>query len=121
MQKSTPFAPDPLIYRHVEPTTAEQHGCSFESLGGSNAPNSVPNATPTPQTGSLSLVDEQISSPFMCLPVQFGDLAVSAMVDAGETHNFLTTSFLLKLQDSPSFLLLIPCQFQVKLADGGVV
>ena len=118
MQAGTPFAPDLLIYGHVEPNTAEQRRCSFESPGGSSAPSLVPNATPTPQTGSLSLVDEQTSAPFMFLPVQFGDLAVSALVDSGAMHNFLTASLLPKLQDSPSFVSIVPCQLQVTLADG---
>ena len=78
----------------------------------------MPNATPTPQTGSLSLVDEQTSAPFVFLPVQFGDLAVSALVDSGAMHNFLAASLLPKLRDSPSF---VPCQLQVTLADGVVV
>ena len=57
----------------------------------------MPNATQTPQTGSLSLVSEQTSAPVVFLPVKFGDLAVSAMIDSGATHNFLTTSLLPKL------------------------
>ena len=59
MQAGTLFAPNLLIYGHVEPNTAEQRRCSFESPGGSSAPSLVSNTTPTPQTGSLSLVDEQ--------------------------------------------------------------
>ena len=97
MQAGTPFAPDPLIYGHVKPNIVEQCRCSFRSPGGSSTPSSVPNATPTPQTSSLSLVDEQTSAPFMFLPVQFGDLAVSALVDFGAIHNFLVASFLPKL------------------------
>ena len=81
----------------------------------------MPNATPTPQTGSLSLVDEQTSAPFVFLPVQFGDLAVSALVDSGAMHNFLAASLLPKLRDSPSFVSIVPCQLQVTLVDGGVV
>ena len=121
MQARTFFAPNLLTYGHVEPNTAGQRRCSFESLGGSSAPNLVPNATPTLQTGSLSLVDEQTSALFMLLPVQFGDLAVSALIDSGAKHNFFTASLLPKLRDSPSLVLIIPCQLQVTLADGGVV
>ena len=51
--------------------------------GGSSAPNLVPNATQTPQTGSLSLVAEQTSAPVVFFPVKFGDLAVSALIDSG--------------------------------------
>ena len=97
----------PLICLYMgmlSPIQQSSAGCSFESPGGSSAPSSVPNATPTPQTGSLSLVDEQTSAPFMFLPVQFGDLAVSALVDSGAMHNFLAASLLPKLQDSPSFV-----------------
>ena len=57
----------------------------------------------------------------MFLPVKFGDLAVSALLDSGATHNFIAASFLTKLQDSPSFVSIILCQVQVTLADGGVV
>ena len=62
MQAGTPFGPDLLLYGHIKPYTAEQRRCSFESPGGSSTLNLVPNATPTPQTGSLSLADEQISA-----------------------------------------------------------
>ena len=79
------------------------------------------NTTPTPQTGSLSLVNKQTSAFFVFFPVKFSDLAVSALVDSGATHNFLTAFLLPKLQDSPSFVLIVPCQLQVTLADGGVV
>ena len=79
------------------------------------------NATPTPQTGSLSLVDEQTSAPFIFLPVKFGDLVISALVDSGAMHNFFAAFFLPKLQDSPSFVSIIPYQLQATLADGGVV
>ena len=81
----------------------------------------MPNATSTPQTSNLSLVDEQTSAPFVFLPVKFGDLAVSALVDSGAMHKFLTVSLLPKLRDSPSFLSIVPCQLQVILAEGGVV
>ena len=97
MQADTPFALDLLKYGHVAPNTAEQRRSSFQSPGSSSAPNLVPIATPIPQTGSLSLVDEQTSAPFMFLSVQFGDLAVSALVNSGATHNFLAASFLPKL------------------------
>ena len=81
----------------------------------------MPNATPTLQTGSLSSVDEQTSAPFMFLPVQFGELAVSALVDSWATYNFLAASLLPKLRDLTSFVLIFPCQLQVMLADRGVV
>ena len=121
MQAGTPFAPDLLVYGHVEPNTAEQYRCSFESPGGSSAPSSVPNATPTPWTSSLSLVDEQTSAPFMFLPVQFGDLAVSTLLDFGAMRNFFAASFLPKLCDLPSFVSIVLCQLQITLADGGVL
>ena len=79
------------------------------------------NATPTPQTGSLSLVDEQTSAPFVFWPVKFGDLAVSALINSGAIYNFFAASLLHKLRDSPSFVLIVPCQLQITLADGGVV
>ena len=107
MQAGTLFAPDQLIYRHIEPNTAEQRRCSFESPGGSSAPSSVPNATPTPQTSSLSLVDKQPSAAFMFLPVQFGELAASALVHSGAMHNFFKASLLPKLKNSPSFVSII--------------
>ena len=81
----------------------------------------MPNATPTPKTGSLSLVDEQTSAPFVFLPVHFGALAVSALVDSGAMHSFPTTSLLPKLRDSPCFVSIVPCQLQATLADRGVV
>ena len=81
----------------------------------------MPNATPTLQTGGLSLVDKQIFALFVFLPLQFGDLAISGLVDSGAIHNFLATSLLLKLLDSLSFVSIDPCQVQVTLADGGVV
>ena len=121
MQADTSFAPDLLTYGHVAPNTAEQRRSSFESPGGSSPPSLVPNATLTPQTGSLSLVNEHISAPFLFLPVKFGDLAVFALVNSGATRNFLADSLLPKLQDSPYFVSIISCQFQVTLADGGVV
>ena len=121
MQAGTPFAPDLLMYGHVEPNTTEQCRCSFESPGGSSAPSSVPNATLTPQTGSLSLVDKHTSAPFVFLPVQFGDFAVSTLVDSGAMHSFFAASLLPKLRDLPSFVLTVPCQLQVTLVDRGVV
>ena len=122
MQADTLFSPDLLIYGHVEPNTAEQCRCSFESPGGSSAPHSVANATPTPQTGSLSLIDAADFCSFhVFLPVQFGDLAVSTLVNSGAMHNFLAASLLPKLRDSPSFMSIVPCQLQVTLADGGVM
>ena len=57
----------------------------------------MPIATPTPQIGSLGLVGEQTSAPVVFLPVKFGDLAVSALIDSGATHNFLAVSLLPKL------------------------
>ena len=48
-------------------------------------------------------------------------MAVSALIDSGATYNFLTASLLTKLQDSPSFVSIVPCQLQVNLADRGVV
>ena len=74
-----------------------------------------------PQTGNLSLVAEHISAPVVFLPMKFGDLAVSALFDSGTMHNFLTISLLPKLQNSPSFVSIVPCQLQVSLVDGGVV
>ena len=97
MQADTPFTPDLLTYGHVVPNTAEQHRSSFESPGGSSTPSLVPNVTPTPQTGSLSLVNGQTSAPFVFLPVKFGDLAVSFLVNSGAMHNFLAASLLPKL------------------------
>ena len=121
MQARTPFPLDLLIYGHIAPNTAEQRRCSFESPGGSSAPSLVPNATATPQTANLSLVDEQASDPFVFLRVQLGDLAVSALVDSGEMCNFLAASLLPNLQDSPSFVSIVPCQLQVTLVDRGMV
>ena len=99
MQADTTFATDLLIYGHVVPKSADQHKCSFGCLGGSNAPNLVPNITQTTQTGSLSLVADQTSAPVVFLPVKFGDLAVSALIDSGATYNFLAASLLPKLRD----------------------
>ena len=92
MRAGTPFSPDLLKYGHVVPNTSEQCKSSFESPGGSSAPSLVLNAIPTPQTGSLSLVDEQTCAPFMFLSVQFSDLAVYALVDSGQ---YTTSSQLL--------------------------
>ena len=97
MQADTTFATDLFIYRHVAPKSSDQCKCSFGYPGGSNAPNLVPNATPTPQTGSLSLVSNQTSALIVFLPVKFGDLAVFALINSGATHNFLAASFLNKL------------------------
>ena len=81
----------------------------------------MPIATPTPQTGSFSLFYAQTSALFVFLPVRFGDLAVSVLVDSRAMYNFLTAFFLPKLRDSPPFVSIVPCQLQVTLADGGVV
>ena len=70
MQADITFATDLLIYGHVAPKSADQHKCSFESSGGSSAPNLVLNTTPTPQTGSLSLVAKQTSALVVFLPVK---------------------------------------------------
>ena len=121
MQANTTFTTDLLIYGHVVPKSTDQPKCIFESFGGSNAPNLVPNTNPTPQTGSLSLVTGQASAPVVFLPVKFGDLAASALTDSGAMHNFLTASLLTKLQDSTYFVLIVPCQLQVTLVDGAVV
>ena len=59
----------------------------------------MPIATPTPQIGSFGLVYGQISAPVVFLLVKFGDLAVSALLDSGPTHDFLAPSLLLKLRD----------------------
>ena len=99
MQVDTTFAIDLLTYRHVVPKSADQCKCSFEYPGGSSAPNLVPNATQTPQTGSLSLVTEQTSALVVFLPAKFGDLAVFALVDSRAMHNFLAASLLPKLRD----------------------
>ena len=121
MQAGTPFAPDLFKYKHVVPNTAEQRRSSFESPGSGSAISSVPIACLAPQTGSLSLGDEHTSTPVVFLPVQFSDLAVSALIDSGAMHKFLVASLLLKLSDSPSFVLIVPCQLKVTLADRGVV
>ena len=121
MQADTTFATNLLTYGHVVPKSANQCKCSFECLRGCNAPNLVPNATQTPQTGSLSLVAEKTSTLLVFFPVKFGDLAVSTLINSGATHNFLAVSLLTKLQDSPSFVSIVLCQLQVTLADGGVV
>ena len=97
MQADTTFATDLLIYGHAVPKSANQCKCSFECHGGRSAPNLVPNATQTPQNGSLSLVAEQITALVVFLPVKFDDLAVSALIDSGATHHFLTTSLLTNL------------------------
>ena len=58
VQADTTFATDLPIYGHVTTKSADQPKCIFESSGGINAPILAPNATPTPQPGSLSLVIE---------------------------------------------------------------
>ena len=57
----------------------------------------------------------------MFLPVKFSDLAVSALIDSGATHNFLAAYLLPKLWDKPSFISIILCQLQATLADENVV
>ena len=122
MQADTTFATDLLTYGHVEPKYCRAAQEQFwVAWGSSSAPSLVPNATPTPQTGSLSLVGEQTSAPVVFLLVQFSDLAVSALIDSGAMHNFLAVSLLPKLWDPPSFVSIVPCQLQVTLADRGVV
>ena len=78
----------------------------------------MPNATQPPQTDSLSLVAEKTSAPVVFLLAKFGDLAVYALVDSGAMHNFLAASLLPKLRDSPSLVLIVPCQLQVSLVEG---
>ena len=97
MQADNIFATDLPIYSHIVPKTAEQRRSNFEHSGSGSAPSLVPIATPTPQIGSLGLVGEQISAPFVFLSVKFSDLAVSALLDSGATHNFLAASLLPKL------------------------
>ena len=99
MQADTTFATDLPTYGHVAPKTAEQRKSNFEHSRSGSAPSSVPIATLIPQTGSLILVAKQISAPIVFLPVKFGDLAVSALIDSGEKHNFLAASLLPKLRD----------------------
>ena len=99
MQADTTFATDLPTYEHVAPKTAEQRRSKFEHSGSGSAPSWVPIATPTPQIGSLGLVSEKTSAPVVFLPVKFGDLAVSALIDSGATHNFLAASLLSKLRD----------------------
>ena len=113
MQADTAFATDLLTYGHIVSKSAEQRRSSFKSPGDSSAPNLVPNAPPTPQTGSVSLVTKHTSAPIVFLPVKFSDLTVSALVDSGAMQNFLAASLLPKLQDSPSFVSIVPCQLQV--------
>ena len=81
------------------PKSADQHRSSFESIGGGSAPSLVANATLTPQTGSLSLFGEKTSAPVVFLPVKFGDLVFSTLIDSGATQNFLAASLLPKLRD----------------------
>ena len=59
----------------------------------------MPIATLTPQISSLGLVGAQNSALVVFLPVKFGDLAVSALIDSVAIYNFLADSFLPKLQD----------------------
>ena len=109
MQADTIFATDLLTFGHVVPKSSDHPKCIFEHSGSGDAPSSVPIATPTPHTGSLSLVDEHNSALFVFLPVKFDDLAVSAMVDYGAIYNLLATTLLPKLQDSSSFVPIVPC------------
>ena len=99
MQADTTFAADLPIYGHVAPKSAEQRRSNFEHSGSSSAPSLVPIAAPTLQIGSLGLFGEQISAPIVFLPIKFGDLAVSALIDCGATYNFLAASLLPKLRD----------------------
>ena len=99
MQADTTFEIDLPTYGHVVPKTAEQHRSKLQHSGIGSAPSWVPIATPTPQIGSLGLVSEETSAPVVFLPVKFGDLAVSALIDSGATHNFLAASLLPKLKD----------------------
>ena len=99
MLADTTFATDLPIYEYVAPKSAEQRRSNFEHSGSSNAPSLVPIATPSPQIVSLGLVGEQTSALVVFLPVEFGDLAVSALLDSGATHNFLAASFIPKLRD----------------------
>ena len=99
MHVDTTFATDLYTFGHVAPKSADQPKCSFGCHGGSNAPNLVPNITQTTQTGSLSLVADQNSALVVFLPVKFGDLAASAVIDSGATHKFLAASLLPKLRD----------------------
>ena len=59
----------------------------------------MPIATPNPQIGSLGLVNQQISALVVFLPIKFGDLAVSTLLDSGAIHNFLAASLFPKLQN----------------------
>ena len=99
MQGDTTFATNLLIYGHAAPKTAEQHKSKFEHSGSSSAHSWVPIAPLTPQIGSLGLVGEQTSAPVvgLFLPVKFVDLAVSALIDSGATHNFLAACLLPRL------------------------
>ena len=97
MQADTTFATDLPIYGHVAPKSAEQCRSNLEHSGSGSVPSLVPIATPNPQIGSLSLVGEQISAPVVFLPIKFGDLAVSALIDSGAIYNFLAASLLPKL------------------------
>ena len=97
MQANTTFATYLPTYGHVAPKSAEQRRSNFKYFGSGSAPSLVPIATPTPQIGSLGLVSGQISAPVVFLPVKFGDLAVSALLDSGATYNFLAASLLPKL------------------------
>ena len=99
MQADTTFSTDLLTFGYVMPKSGDHPKCIFESYGGSKAPTLMPNATPTPQTGSLSLISEETSAPVVFLPVKFSDLAASALIDSGAMHNFLADSFLSKLPD----------------------
>ena len=109
MQVDTTFATELLIYGHVVPKSADQCKCSFGCLGGSNAPNLVPNITQTPQTSSLSLVAKQTYAPVVFLPVTFSELAISALIDFGATHNFFAASLPTKLRDLTSLVSIVLC------------
>ena len=99
MQAGTTFATDLLTFGHVAPKSADHPKYIFEHSGSGSAPSLVPIATLTPQIGSLGLLGEHISAPIVFLPVKFGDLAVSALLDSGATYNFLSASLLPKLRD----------------------
>ena len=53
--------------------------------------------------------------------MKFSDLVVFALIDSGAMHSLLAASLLTKLQDLPSFVLIVLYQLQITLADRGVV